>query len=110
MIGIADLRPPGAAARGVAVVIDGEGVRCYCGEHPPEADPVSGHPIRKEELAVLEALGRGQPTSFPPDDAILERLAKLGLISQRAGRWSVTERGKMDLVRRKSLKRSTTKS
>jgi hypothetical protein len=71
---------------------------------------VSGHPIRKEELAVLEAMGRGQPQNFAPDEAILERLSKLGLISQRAGRWSLTERGKMDLVRRKALGRTSTKS
>ncbi len=70
---------------------------------------MSGHPIRKEELAVLEAMGRGQPQNFAPDEAILERLAKLGLVSQRAGRWTVTERGKMDLIRRKSLKRSSTR-
>jgi len=70
---------------------------------------MSGSPIRKEELAVLEAMGRGQPAAYP-DEAILERLSKLGLIASRGGKWSVTERGKMDLVRRKSLKRSTSKS
>ena len=71
---------------------------------------MSGHPIRKEELSALESMARGQPSNFPIDDAILDRLSKLGLIAQRGGRWSVTERGKTDLERRKSLKRSTTKS
>jgi hypothetical protein len=69
---------------------------------------MSGHPIRKEELIVLEAMGRGMPAANP-DEAILERLGKLGLISQRAGKWSLTEKGKMDLTRRKSLKRSSSK-
>ena len=69
---------------------------------------MSGHPIRKEELAVLEAMARGQAAGMP-DEAILERLGKMGLIAQRGGKWSVTERGKMDLTRRKSLKRSSSK-
>ena len=70
---------------------------------------MSGHPIRKEELLALETMARGQASAFPPEEAILERLSKLGLISQRGGRWSLTERGKMDLTRRKSLKRSSSK-
>jgi hypothetical protein len=70
---------------------------------------MSGHPIRKEELLVLETMARGQASAFPPEEAILERLSKLGLIAQRGGRWSLTERGKMDLTRRKSLKRSSSK-
>jgi hypothetical protein len=68
---------------------------------------VSGHPIRKEELLALELMARGQASAFPTDEAILDRLSKLGLIAQRGGRWSVTERGKMDLTRRKGLKRSS---
>ena len=71
---------------------------------------MSGHPIRKEELAALEAMGRGQASNYPPDEVIIDRLSKLGLIAQRGGKWSLTERGKMDLVRRGSLKRSTSKS
>jgi hypothetical protein len=71
---------------------------------------MSGHPIRKEELLALETMARGQASAFPPDEAILDRLSKLGLIAQRGGRWSLTERGKMDLSRRKSLKRSSSKS
>lgn len=67
---------------------------------------MSGHPIRKEELAVLEAMGRGQPAGNP-DEAILDRLGKLGLIAQRGGKWSISERGKMELTRRKQLKRSS---
>jgi hypothetical protein len=70
---------------------------------------MSGHPIRKEELLLLESMARGQPAAYP-DEALLDRLSKLGLIAQRGGKWSVTERGKMDLVRRKSLKRSSSKS
>jgi hypothetical protein len=70
---------------------------------------MSGHPIRKEELAALETLARGQPT-IAPDEAIMERLVKLGLVAQRGGQYSVTQRGKTDLERRKSLKRSTSKS
>lgn len=69
---------------------------------------MTGHPIRKEELAVLESFGRGQPAGMP-DEAILERLGKMGLIVMRGGKWSITERGKMDLTRRKSLKRSSSK-
>jgi hypothetical protein len=71
---------------------------------------MSGHPIRKEELLALEMLARGQASAFPPDEAILASLSRLGLIAQRGGRWTVTERGKMDLTRRKSLKRSSSKS
>jgi hypothetical protein len=70
---------------------------------------VSGHPIRKEELAALETLARGQPT-IAPDEAIMARLVQLGLAAERGGKWTVTQRGKTDLERRKSLKRSTTKS
>ena len=70
---------------------------------------MSGHPIRKEELAALESMARGQPNATP-DEAILDRLSKLGLIAQRGGHWSVTEKGKMDLTRRKSLKRSSSSS
>ena len=69
---------------------------------------MTGSPIRKEELLALEAMARG--SAVPTDEMILDRLAKLGLIAQRGGRWSVTERGKMDLTRRKSLKRSSSKS
>ena len=69
---------------------------------------MSGSPIRKEELALLEAMGRGQNVAYP-DEALLERLSKLGMISQRGGKWSITERGKMELTRRKQLGRSSTK-
>ena len=70
---------------------------------------MSGHPIRKEELLALEMLARGQANAVP-DEAILASLTRLGLIAQRGGRWSLTDRGKMDLTRRKSLKRSSSKS
>jgi hypothetical protein len=52
-------------------------------------------------------LARGLARPAPADEAILESLSRLGLIAQRGGRWSLTERGKMDLTRRKSLKRSS---
>ena len=68
---------------------------------------MSGHPIRKEELAVLENMGRGQASGAPIDEAIMERLAKLGFVALRGTTWSITERGKMDLIRRKALKRSS---
>ena len=68
---------------------------------------MSGHPIRKEELTVLEAMSRNLASTFPPDEAILDRLSKLGLIALRGGKWSLSERGKMELVRRKQLKRSS---
>jgi hypothetical protein len=71
---------------------------------------MSGHPIRKEELLALEMLARGQASAHPTDEAVLASLSRLGLIAQRGGRWSLTERGKMDLTRRKSLKRSSSKS
>lgn len=67
-------------------------------------------PMRKEDLSVLETMARGLASAFPPDEMVIERLAKMGMIAQRGGKWSLTERGKMDLVRRKSLKRSSTKS
>ena len=69
---------------------------------------MSGSPIRKEELALLEAMGRGVPLSNP-DEMVLERLGKMGLIAQRGGKWSIAERGKMELTRRKQLGRSATK-
>jgi hypothetical protein len=66
-------------------------------------------PIRKEELALLEAMGRG-PLTQSPDEALQARLSQLGMIAERGGKWSLTERGKMELVRRKSLGRSSAKS
>jgi hypothetical protein len=76
--------------------------------HPTEDPPVSGSPIRKEELAALEAMARGQSAQLP-EEPIIDRLAKLGLIAQRGGKWSVTQRGLTDLERRKSLKRSSSR-
>jgi hypothetical protein len=73
-----------------------------------EPHAMSGSPMRKEELIVLESFGRGQPAGIP-DETILERLGKLGLLAKRGEKWSITERGKMDLTRRKSLKRSSSK-
>jgi hypothetical protein len=70
---------------------------------------MSGSPIRKEELEALEAMARAQPTALP-DEVILDRLSKLGLISHRGNTWTVTEKGKMDLTRRKSLKRGSSGS
>ena len=53
---------------------------------------MSGHPIRKEELLALETMARGQANAVSTDEAILDRLAKLGLIAQRGGRWSLVSR------------------
>lgn len=66
---------------------------------------MAGHPIRKEELAVLESMGRGLGSRAAVDDAILLRLAQLGLVEQQRGVWSLTARGTMDLSRRKALDR-----
>lgn len=67
---------------------------------------MSGHPIRKEELAVLESMGRGLGSRADAEDAILMRLAQLGLVEHQRGLWAITARGKMDLSRRKALNRS----
>jgi hypothetical protein len=58
-------------------------------------------PLSKDDLAVLRTVARGQPSDYPPDEATMARLAKGGLISQRRGRWTVTEKGKAELDRRK---------
>ena len=75
---------------------------------PLEKHAMSGPPIRKDELALLETMGRGQPLSNP-DETALERMDKAGLIASRGGKWSITERGKMELTRRKALGRSATR-
>jgi hypothetical protein len=63
---------------------------------------MSARPLRKDDLAVLRTIARGQPSDYPPDEEIMARLAKAGLISQRRGRWSATDLGKAELERRKA--------
>lgn len=63
---------------------------------------MSGHPIRREELIALELMGRGQHHGAQIDEAVLQRLLSLGLVEQSRGKWDISQRGKMDLQRRKS--------
>ena len=63
---------------------------------------MSPRPLGKDDLAVLRTVARGQPSDYPPDEAIMARLAKAGLIAQRRGRWTATENGKAELARRKA--------
>ena len=62
---------------------------------------MSGRPLRKDDLAVLRTIARAQPSDHLPDEEILAKLAKAGLIAQRRGRWSATDLGKAELERRK---------
>lgn len=62
---------------------------------------MSGRPLRKDDLAVLRTIARGQPSDYPPDEEIMAKLARAGLISQRRGRWTATEAGKAELEKRK---------
>jgi hypothetical protein len=64
-------------------------------------------PIRKNELETLEALGRGQADAHNADESVLERLHQLGYAQQRAGHWVITQRGSMELQRRKNLERKS---
>jgi hypothetical protein len=63
-------------------------------------------PLRKAEIEALERVARGQPDSATIDETVLARLASLGLIEQSRGRYSATQRGTMELTRRKALLRS----
>ncbi|MGH8030738.1 MAG: hypothetical protein ACREO3_12485 [Arenimonas sp.] len=67
------------------------------------------HPIRKQELEMLESLSRSQADQAVYDEAILARLVELGLIEMRRNKWILTVRAKTDLLRRKSLKRGKKK-
>jgi hypothetical protein len=62
-------------------------------------------PIRKFELELMEAMARAVPLSVEPEEATYERLAQIGMVERRAGKWLLTERAKMDLQRRKALER-----
>ena len=62
---------------------------------------MSGRPLRKDDLAVLRTIARAQPSDYPPDEEIMARLKKAGLIAQRRGRWSATDAGKALLEARK---------
>lgn len=63
-------------------------------------------PLKKVEIETLERIARGQPDSGMADEMVLARLVSLGLIQSRAGRYSATQRGTMELTRRKALLRS----
>ncbi len=66
---------------------------------------MSGHPIRREELIALELMGRGQTHGGEVDEPVMLRLQSMGLVEpQRGGKWVITQRGKMDLQRRKSMR------
>jgi hypothetical protein len=58
-------------------------------------------PMSKDDLAVLRTIARGQPSDNLPDESIMARLQKAGLIQQRRGRWTATEAGKAELERRR---------
>lgn len=68
---------------------------------------MSGRPLSKDHLAVLRTIARAQPSDFPPDEAILARLVKAGLIQQRRGRWTATDAGKAELERRRLIAEGT---
>jgi hypothetical protein len=63
-------------------------------------------PLRKVEIETLERVARGQPDSATTDEMVLARLVSLGLIEQRHGRYGATQRGTMELTRRKALLRT----
>lgn len=63
---------------------------------------MSGGPIRKHELAALENLSRGQGEN-EIDDETMQRLKSLGLVEAGRQGWRLTQSGKMDLQRRKSV-------
>lgn len=63
-------------------------------------------PLRKVEIESLERIARGQPDSGTTDETVLARLLALGLVESRGGRLSATQRGTMELTRRKALLRS----
>jgi hypothetical protein len=58
-------------------------------------------PLSKDQLAVLRTLARAQPSDTPPDETIVAHLAKAGLVTQRRGRFKVTEAGQAELDKRK---------
>ena len=60
-------------------------------------------PMSKDDLAVLRTIARGQPSDNLPDESIMARLKKAGMIQERRGRWTATEAGKAELERRKAL-------
>ena len=69
----------------------------------------SRRPIRKEEIEMLEALGRGSVGRANVNEEILESLTKRGLVEQRLAKWLLTSRGKTLLARRKALERGKRK-
>lgn len=62
--------------------------------------------LRKVEIETLERIARGQPDNATTDETVLARLVSLGLVEQNRGRYSATQRGTMELTRRKALLRS----
>jgi hypothetical protein len=67
----------------------------------PEDTAMTPRPLSKDDLAVLRTIARAQPSDYPPDETIMARLQKAGLIAQRRGRWSATDAGKAELERRR---------
>jgi hypothetical protein len=62
-------------------------------------------PIRKNELEALEALARGQAETHMVDETVMQRLHQLGYAQQRGAHWVITQRGSMELLRRKNMER-----
>jgi hypothetical protein len=69
---------------------------------PVEEPAMSPRPLRKDDLTVLRAIARAQPSDYPPDEEAVARLVKAGLIAQRRGRWGATDAGKALLEQRKA--------
>jgi hypothetical protein len=59
-------------------------------------------PLTKDDLAVLRTIARGQPSDNLPDETIMAKLQKAGLIQNRRGRWTATDTGKEELEKRKA--------
>ena len=64
-------------------------------------------PLRKEELETLERISRKQMDVSQTDENVLARLLSLGLVEERRGTWTVSSRGSMELIRRKSVSRTS---
>jgi hypothetical protein len=59
-------------------------------------------PLSKDDLLVLATIARAQPRDNPPDETIVERLAKAGLVTSRRGRLVATDAGKAMVEQRRA--------
>jgi len=64
-------------------------------------------PLRKEEIETLERISRKQLDVSQTDETVLGRLVSLGLVEERRGTYTVSSRGSMELIRRKSVSRTS---